>query len=85
MKLVHPAPEGATAAGKPKFTSGFALLDVTEGRQALHKRLRAGEKVRVMIVAYMDDPLAVGHDDGVSREFSLNIEQVREINETDRL
>lgn len=79
------APEGATAAGKPKFDSTFAQLDVTVGRAELAERIKRGEKVRVLIVGTIEGSWATGPDDGESREFSVTVETCREISETDQV
>lgn len=81
----HPAPEGATAAGKPRFQSGQVVIDVTEGRRELAKRIKAGEKVRVQIIATIEGSWGVGRDDGVSIEFAAAVETIRELSETDRV
>jgi hypothetical protein len=79
------APEGATAAGKPKFRSGHVLVDVTTGRAELRQRIKAGEKVRILIVANIEGSWGVGRDDGTSIEFSATVESIRELSETDRV
>ncbi|MTK63211.1 MAG: hypothetical protein F8N15_01405 [Methanobacterium sp.] len=64
--------------------SDFAILDVKKGRKALFRRLnytpngpRANEdrRVSVVIVGYIVG--AHGGDDGVSREFEVEVTEVR--------
>lgn len=66
-----------------KISSGFALIDVKDGRNELAKhfksRPRLGpcpEKLRVpvTITGYID--AVWGDDDGESREFSVTVESV---------
>ncbi|MBA2689989.1 MAG: hypothetical protein H0U63_04220 [Burkholderiales bacterium] len=57
------------------FKSGFAILDVRSGRQALAKRIAAGEKVRVRIDLVLD---AAEHEDGISIEFSGAVLSVKQ-------
>ena len=61
------------------------MIDVTAGRAELKKRIKAGEKVRVMIVADIEGSWGVGRDDGTSIEFSAVVETIREISDTDKL
>lgn len=61
----------------PLITSSFALLDVMKGRAALEKVVAAGYKIPVYITGYIQNGASgVGGDDGVSREFSIDVEAV---------
>jgi hypothetical protein len=63
-----------------KIDSGFALLDVKKNRAALRKRLLAGERIEVVIRGRIDNaPGSIGHDDGTSREFSIDVTSVEEV------
>lgn len=61
-----------------KIHSTFALLDVQKGRAALSRDLASlppGERVKVTITGYFDnDVRAHGNDDGVSKEFNIEVE-----------
>lgn len=58
------------------FKSKFAVLDVEKGREALAKRVAAGEKVRVRIDVVLDTENS--RDDGTSIEFSGGVQSVKE-------
>ena len=69
-----------------KLSSNFVILDVENGRQALAKhftkRPPVGEcpeklRVPVTITGYIDD--AWGDDDGISQEFSVQVDRVQEL------
>lgn len=61
----------------PAITSTFALLDVQKGRAPLAKVVGAGYKIPVTMTGYIQNGAGgVGGDDGVSREFSVDIESV---------
>lgn len=61
----------------PAITSTFALLDVQKGRAPLAKVVGAGYKIPVTMTGYIQNGASgVGGDDGVSREFSVDIESV---------
>lgn len=58
----------------------FLLLDVKRGRTALAKRLRDGERVRVILIVELDnDPAAHGRDDGTSMEFGGRVTGLMEV------
>lgn len=66
------------------FKSDFAIVDVKVGRAALTKHFKdrpsLGEcppkmRVPVTITGYIDG--IHGHDDGVSREFSMTVQSVK--------
>lgn len=68
----------ATAPRKsPSFKSNFAILDVTAGRDALMKRINAGQKVLVRVDLEID--AINSRDDGVSREFSCNVKSIKQL------
>jgi hypothetical protein len=58
------------------FKSTFAILDVKGGRDALARRLKAGEKVRVRVDMVLDS--ALSRDDGVSIEFGGAVQSVKQ-------
>lgn len=58
------------------FKSDFALLDVKLGRTSLMKRVERGEKIRIRVEAVITG--VWGGDDGVSREFELEVTSVKE-------
>lgn len=58
------------------MTSGSAILDVEDGRDRLSRRLAAGEEVTVTIVGRI--VREHGNDDGHSREFTLEVDLLRE-------
>lgn len=58
------------------FKSDFAILDVKAGRQALRARIESGEKVSVVIHGTITG--VHSRDDGVSREFSIDVTSVKE-------
>ena len=61
----------------PTITSTFALLDVQKGRAPLKKVVGAGYRIPVHVFGYIQNGEGgVGHDDGVSREFSIDVESV---------
>jgi len=56
----------------PQISSGFALLDVKKGRDALKRHFdNGGEPLDVVITGRVYD--VHGMDDGVSREFSVEV------------
>lgn len=57
----------------PTITSGFALLDVKDGREELMKLCESSHKVPVEIKGWI---VQGGLDDGVSREFSVTVDSV---------
>lgn len=64
-----------------KLHSDFALLDVKHGRKQLDKlmppgsqRLPDNERIPVTIIGYISHRW--GHDDGVSIEFGVDVENV---------
>lgn len=60
-----------------KFKSGFALLDVTTGRAVMAKRCIEHHRTPVTIRGYITAGSGgVGKDDGVSREFAVDVEKV---------
>lgn len=70
-------------ASLPKIKSDFAILDVKAGRSVLNKHFAArptmGEcpehlRIPVVIHGYIDG--VWGNDDGVSREFTVTVENV---------
>jgi hypothetical protein len=61
----------------PAIKSDFALLDVKGGRAALVRRVTKGERVPVIIRGSID--AIYGNDDGVSREFIVDVKSVTEI------
>lgn len=70
----------------PNFTStGFGLIDIGAGRNALYRRQGHGtrefDRIPVVIHAYLTH--ALGHDDGVSREFALDVQKVQVVEELD--
>ena len=82
----------ATPLNPKTFTSKFGLLDVTKGRQGLHKYFKDERKparkgqvgdrpvnppVKVLIEAEVVD--SWGNDDGVSREFQLDIKKITRV------
>lgn len=58
--------------------SDFAILDVKGGRTDLEQRFREepGLRIPVVIYGYIDG--IHGNDDGVSREFNVQVQYVRE-------
>lgn len=61
----------------PAISSTFALLDVQKGRAALEKIVANSYRIPVVIVGYIQNGRSgVGHDDGISREFSIDVESV---------
>jgi hypothetical protein len=61
----------------PLISSTFALLDVMKGREPLEKIVGAGYQIPVTITGYISHGRGgVGRDDGVSREFSIDVESV---------
>lgn len=71
------AREQAAPKPKPKLKSDFAILDVKAGRAVLLRRLKRGEKVRVVIEGEIETTWS--RDDGVSQEFAVNVTAVREV------
>lgn len=67
----------AAKQSPPMFKSDFALLDVKQGRAALEKRVRAGEKI--MIRVDMEINSVWSDDDGISREFSCEVKAVKQL------
>lgn len=62
----------------PVITSDFALLDIKKGRAALEKIVGASYRIPVVITGYIQNGKGgVGGDDGVSREFSIDVEHVQ--------
>lgn len=62
----------------PTITSTFALLDVQKGRAALEKVVGASYRIPVTITGYIQNGIGgVGNDDGISREFSIDVEHVQ--------
>ena len=59
-----------------KFKSSFAILDVKSGREALERRVAAGERVRVRVDLVLDT--VHSRNDGVSTEFSGAVQAVKE-------
>lgn len=58
-----------------KIASGFARLDVKEGRTDLLKRLKDGERrIPISISGFVTDQWSV--DDGTSAEFSIDVASV---------
>ena len=62
-----------------RIDSQFAILDVKAGRQALKARVEAGQRISVVIRGVID--AIHSQDDGVSREFSIEVESVEEMRE----
>lgn len=65
----------------PRISSGFAILDVKNGRNALHKHLMGRDRQRrepyrvpVTIQGFIISPW--GGDDGISREFEIDVTSV---------
>ena len=56
--------------------SKLAILDVTTGRNALLKRVNAGERIPIIIRGTITS--AWGHDDGISREFTVEVTDLSE-------
>ncbi len=63
-----------------KLNSNFAILDVhlrgqtgLRGSGLVEKRLKAGEKIPIVIRGYIDD--FNGNDDGVSREYCVVVDE----------
>lgn len=52
-------------------SSGYAALDVIRGRRTLEKRLRRGERIKVIIHAEIDPDFRGHSDDGTSTQFTL--------------
>lgn len=82
----------AESSKRARFTSGFLLLDVQDGRRSLAKRLAAGEEITVMIQATLQGALADpaqrarmpkwqpwSADDGESVEFAADVDNIYEI------
>lgn len=66
------------AARDVKLECGFALVDIKKGRYELLSALERGAKVRLTISGMLDgDASSVGPDDGMSREFSLLVDDIR--------
>lgn len=67
----------------PKLQSSFALLDVKSGRKGLHKIVggqgteypETGKRIPVTIRGFIVG--AWGHDDGTSREFGVEITDIK--------
>lgn len=59
--------------------SAHAVLDVTEGRSKLARRVESGERVRVQITGYIEGDGSIGQDDGTSIEFTVVVDSAREI------
>ena len=57
-----------------KFSSDFALLDVTKGRHKLATHLKKHGPVKVLIEAEIEYPF--GHDDGTSIEFVCKVNRL---------
>lgn len=64
------------------FKSEFALLDVMAGRAKLAKRLETGERIPVVIRGTITNRW--GGDDGISIEFSVDVESVKELKKRTR-
>lgn len=56
-------------------TSGYGLVDITVGRSALKKHVEKGGTVKVVIYAEITE--WISGDDGVSREFQLDISKMQ--------
>jgi len=65
----------------PEISSDFAILDVTKGRDELNRLLirrhNSQKPMRVRLLIEADVDWAWGGDDGISREFSLDIVNMR--------
>lgn len=53
-----------------RLTSGYAILDVTGGRQTLDALLKDGKPIPVTVEGHIVKTL---NDDGVSREFQIKV------------
>ncbi len=74
MRQLQKRQEDEMTTTAATFVSTFALLDVKRGRKELEKRLRRGERIELVLHGVLDnDPRSIGHDDGESREFTLNV------------
>lgn len=74
----RPVPDGGVIA-MVGLKSGFAQIDVTGGRKALEKRLRAGEEVVVTVTVRLDTDSRAWNDDGVSTSFSGEVLHLAEV------
>lgn len=75
-------PKSSQPSDVPEFKStGYALLDVGEGRFALEKYLNThpGKKIPVVVYGEIDYPF--GSDDGESIEFVLQVRRMTVIKE----
>ena len=57
-----------------KLQSTYAMLDVMRGRVGLKKAIERGKAVSVVIEGEISDMF--GNDDGVSREFNVDVKRV---------
>jgi hypothetical protein len=71
----------------PKFeTSGFGLIDITTGRNALFRRFEkrlpfcgCPENMKIPVIIHANIDGIAGNDDGVSREFTLEILKIEQL------
>lgn len=66
------------------INSTFAILDVKKGRAELARRVARGETIHVLLIGTISGISSIGNDDGVSREFSIAVDQAVEIVDTDQ-
>ncbi|GBU16911.1 MULTISPECIES: hypothetical protein [Methylobacterium] len=57
----------------------YTFLDVKEGRQELRTRLQAGEEINVILKGKLSRDPAACNDDGVSIEFTVELESAEEV------
>lgn len=56
--------------------SSFAIVSVRGGREGLARRLYANERVPVVIRGFIVNPWS--RDDGIDREFSVEVSSIEE-------
>ncbi len=61
-----------------KLHAEFAIIDIKGGRKALRDHLVAlGDPVRVVLRGTINCPW--GHDDGISQEFSIKVDEFYQV------